>query len=655
MAILVGEPLPILHDAVAAQAKFAVVFAAGFAEVGAKGETPPGTRWSDIIAGGDLHVLGPNTNLNAFEVFRDDLPGQAIALITQSGHQGRPVFQGQEIGIKLSHWAPAGNEADLESADFINYFSEPRSTGAVACYIEGFKNGRTLQLAADAAARRKVPDRRRQGGPDRRGHVHGQGPHRPPDRDPTTSSPPSSASTACNGSTGSTSCSRSRPPSPAPSRRPRRRPRRLTPRRRRPGLRVLHFRGHRGPHGRHGRGGRPRTALTHQVVTDAAARMDPALPACVEPRRQRWRARCATGGAPRSSRRCWPTPTSTCCSAPSPAPCPSMANKLCEDLVAAAATTDKPRLRGLGLPGRHRGGLHQDAAREHRADLPHLHQRGHGGQGLLRPPPLRRLLRVGLRPPGPPPAPAADEGPARSSAPQRGRGGPRRAQPLANRTPRRCSRPTASRCPKERMVDLARRGGQGGEEDRLPGGHEDRLGRHPAQVRPRAWSPSACGTRTTPGAPTSACVATAKKAAPKATIDGVLVAQMVQGIETVVGIAQDDLFGPVVMFGLGGVLVEVLRDVTFRVPPFTTRDASAMLDELRGAALLRGVRGQPAADRAAPRRRPHEDAAAGRRPLRRGGRGRHQPAAGRPGRRGCGRRPGRAGLTERRTDDQGDR
>lgn len=94
-------------------------------------------------------------------------------------------------------------------------------------------------------------------------------------------------------------------------------------------------------------------------------------------------------------------------------------------------------------------------------------------------------------------------------------------------------------------------------------------------------------------------VATAKKAAPTATVDGVLVAQMVPGIETVVGIARDDLFGPVVMFGLGGVLVEVLRDVTFRVPPFTARDAAAMLGEPRGAAMLRGVRGRPAADQAA--------------------------------------------------------
>ena len=58
-------------------------------------------------------------------------------------------------------------------------------------------------------------------------------------------------------------------------------------------------------------------------------------------------------------------------------------------------------------------------------------------------------------------------------------------------------------------------------------------------------------------------LAAAKKAAPKAKVDGVLVAEMVRGVETVVGIARDDLFGPVVMFGLGGVLIEVLarRDV----------------------------------------------------------------------------------------------
>jgi acyl-CoA synthetase (NDP forming) len=92
---------------------------------------------------------------------------------------------------------------------------------------------------------------------------------------------------------------------------------------------------------------------------------------------------------------------------------------------------------------------------------------------------------------------------------------------------------------------------------------------------------------------------TAGQAAPDASIDGVLVAEQATGIETVVGVARDDLFGPVVMFGLGGILVEVLHDVAFRVPPFSATDARAMLDELTGSALLRGVRGRPAADRRA--------------------------------------------------------
>ena len=82
--------------------------------------------------------------------------------------------------------------------------------------------------------------------------------------------------------------------------------------------------------------------------------------------------------------------------------------------------------------------------------------------------------------------------------------------------------------------------------------------------------------------------------------DGVIVAEQVAGgIECVVGVSHDDLFGPVVMFGLGGVFVEVLRDVTFRVPPFGRDEAGRMLDELAGATMLRGVRGRPGADRRA--------------------------------------------------------
>ena len=105
----------------------------------------------------DTRLLGPNTNLNAFETFRDDLPGKRIALITQSGHQGRPIFQAQDLGIAMSHWAPTGNEVDLEFADFARYFADQPEVGVIAAYIEGFKDGRTLMLAADHAAQRGVP------------------------------------------------------------------------------------------------------------------------------------------------------------------------------------------------------------------------------------------------------------------------------------------------------------------------------------------------------------------------------------------------------------------------------------------------------------------------------------------------------------------
>ncbi|HSS11051.1 MAG TPA: acetate--CoA ligase family protein, partial [Acidimicrobiales bacterium] len=77
-------------------------------------------------------------------------------------------------------------------------------------------------------------------------------------------------------------------------------------------------------------------------------------------------------------------------------------------------------------------------------------------------------------------------------------------------------------------------------------------------------------------------------AAPDA--DGVIISELFTGgTECVVGVAQDQLFGPVVMLGLGGVLVEVLGDVTFRIPPFRRSDADAMIDDLKGAALLKQV------------------------------------------------------------------
>jgi len=61
-------------------------------------------------------------------------------------------------------------------------------------------------------------------------------------------------------------------------------------------------------------------------------------------------------------------------------------------------------------------------------------------------------------------------------------------------------------------------------------------------------------------------------------------------------VQNDPVFGPVVMFGLGGIFVEVMRDVTFRIAPFGVEEARRMIDEIKGAAVLEGARGRPAAD-----------------------------------------------------------
>ncbi|HQG33199.1 MAG TPA: acetate--CoA ligase family protein, partial [Deltaproteobacteria bacterium] len=74
---------------------------------------------------------------------------------------------------------------------------------------------------------------------------------------------------------------------------------------------------------------------------------------------------------------------------------------------------------------------------------------------------------------------------------------------------------------------------------------------------------------------------------------GVSVQRMAEpGIEAIIGVTRDPSFGPVLMFGLGGVFVEVLRDVTFRVLPIDEEDAAEMIEEIKGCSLLKGYRGR---------------------------------------------------------------
>src|SRR5262249_32972180 len=78
-------------------------------------------------------------------------------------------------------------------------------------------------------------------------------------------------------------------------------------------------------------------------------------------------------------------------------------------------------------------------------------------------------------------------------------------------------------------------------------------------------------------------------------VEGVLIQPMIAGgVETMIGVSDDPLFGPLVAFGLGGIHVEVLGDVQFRVAPLTDRDATELLPRPPGAAAARGLPGPPA-------------------------------------------------------------
>jgi acetyltransferase len=92
-------------------------------------------------------------------------------------------------------------------------------------------------------------------------------------------------------------------------------------------------------------------------------------------------------------------------------------------------------------------------------------------------------------------------------------------------------------------------------------------------------------------------MARVRRAAPAAALEGLLVSEMVSdGIETIVGVVNDSVFGPVVAFGLGGLFAETMRDITYRLAPFDLDTAREMISELRASAILHGVRGRPAGD-----------------------------------------------------------
>ncbi len=92
-------------------------------------------------------------------------------------------------------------------------------------------------------------------------------------------------------------------------------------------------------------------------------------------------------------------------------------------------------------------------------------------------------------------------------------------------------------------------------------------------------------------------MANARKAMPQAKIDGVLVSPMISGgVETIVGMKRDPVFGPAILFGLGGIFVEIFHDTSLRVAPFSVATAHEMIRSIKSYPLLAGARGRPVAD-----------------------------------------------------------
>ena len=582
--ILVGDALPALEETIEKKARFAVVFAAGFAEVGAEGEKLQ-RQLEELVAGSDLHLLGPNTNLNAFEQFRDDLPGRSIALITQSGHQGRPIFQGQQLGIRLSHWAPTGNEADLEFADFAGYFATRPEVGAIACYIEGFKNGRTLLLAADQAAHHGVPivcvkvgrtDEGRSMAKAHTGHLTGS--------DAVTSAAfRQFGVTRVDGLDElldtAAMFARTKPPRPAEG---------AAQGAAQgavegivDGVCVYSISGGTGAH----MADMAATAgLKLALLTEETQRqLHEWIPSYLRVSNP-----VDNGGAPSADWRgrkildaIVADPNVGMLICPITGALPSMGNRLAKDLVDVAATDRQAGLRHLGLARRRRGRLHTTSC--------------------------SRATSL-----------SSARSPTRSTRPAPISATTRSAPATSRRSPDPCAAP---------YVPPPRRGPSCGA-----------LPCSPSSSRSRCWPPTAYPSRATCSSPPEKEAVRAAEAlgfpvvlkassrdlrhksdaglvavgvgSPKKVratyaammeqvpdADGVLVCeQVVGGVETVVGVAHDELFGPVVMFGLGGVFVEVLRDVTFRVPPFSRNEARRMVEEVQGYPLLRGARGRPKAD-----------------------------------------------------------
>ncbi|MDX2392444.1 acetate--CoA ligase family protein [Streptomyces sp. DK15] len=569
--ILVADPLPVVEELAEAKVRFAVAFASGFAETGEAGAAAQ-ARLAAAVRRSGLRLLGPNTNLNAFEEFRQDLDGPAIALITQSGHQGRPVYTLQELGIRLSHWAPTGNEADLETSDFISYLAEQPEVGAIACYVEGLKDGRSFLLAADRAARNGVPvvavkvGRTETGARMAASHTGKL----------------TGADTVVDAAMRQFGVIRvdgldelqDTAALLARARKPRA-----------DGVVVYSISGGTGAH-------------FSDLATEAGLTL-PTLSDAKQAELHQWippylgvSNPVDNGGHPVGDWRgrkiidaILADPSVGVLICPITGPFPPMSDKLAQDLVDAAEHTDKLICVIWGSPvgteeayrttllGSSRVATFRtfgNCITAVRAYLGHhrftASYRSPFDEAPRTPSPSYRKAQALMRP----------------------------GQQLSEHSAKQLLRAYGIRVPREQLVTSAaaavRAAGLVGYPVVMKASgpqlaHKTELGLVKVALTSASQIRDAYRELTDIARYESI------------PLDGILVCQMVErGVEMVVGVTQDDLFGPTVTVGLGGVLVEVLRDASVRVPPFGEDQARAMLTELRGHPLLEGVRGAPPAD-----------------------------------------------------------
>ncbi|MEV8547399.1 acetate--CoA ligase family protein [Streptomyces sp. NPDC051572] len=569
--VLVADPLPVIEQLAEAKVKFAVAFASGFAETGEEGALAQ-AQLAAAVGRSGLRLLGPNTNLNAFENFREDLDGPAIALITQSGHQGRPVFALQELGIRLSHWAPTGNEADLETADFISYFAERPEVGAIACYVEGLKDGRSFLLAADRAARRKVPvvavkvGRTETGARTAASHTGKL----------------TGADTVVDAAMRQygvirvdgldelqdTAALLARAKAPVAE-----------------GVVVYSISGGTGAH-------------FADLASEAGLRL-PQLSDAKQSELHEWIPPYLSvanpvdnGGHPVGDWRgrkiidaILDDPEVGVLVCPITGPFPPLSDKLVEDLVAAAEETDKLVCVVWGSPVGTEPAYRERLLGSSRVAT--FRTVGNCITALHAYFSHHRFVHAYRSP--------FDEAPrAVSPSFRKAEALMRPGQQLSEHAAKQLLRAYGIRVPREQLVTSAaaavRAAGLVGYPVVMKASgaqiaHKTELGLVKVGLTSASQVRDAYRELTD--------IARYEDV----TLDGVLVCQMVErGVEMVVGVTQDELFGPTVTVGLGGVLVEVLRDVAVRVPPFGEEAARDMLGELRGRPLLDGVRGRPPAD-----------------------------------------------------------